>query len=162
MVEPTSPRADGPLPTIAECDTRAKQIELALRVAKESGKTKSVAILFKNREQERLVSSGLPDYATKLHRDMNSWNDGPGIYYGTYHSAKGLEFDLVILPFLDKDNLPDPEHIASHGEEDALTHDGRLLYVAVTRARMDLLLLYTGEPTPLLPAKPSLYGRVSP
>jgi len=32
----------------------------------------------------------------------------------------------------------------------------------VTRARMDLLLLYTGEPTPLLPAKPSLYGRVSP
>jgi superfamily I DNA/RNA helicase len=162
MVEPTSPRADGPLPTIAECDTRAKQIEVALRVAKDSGKTKSVALLFKNREQERLVSSGLPDYATKLHRDMNSWHDGPGIYYGTYHSAKGLEFDLVILPFLEKDNLPDPEHIASHGEEDALTHDGRLLYVAVTRARTDLLLLYTGEPTPLLPAKPSLYGRVSP
>ena len=162
MVEPTSPRADGPLPTIVECDTRTKQIEVALRVAKESGKTKSVAILFKNREQERLVSSGLPDYATKLHRDMNSWNDGPGVYYGTYHSAKGLEFDLVILPFLEKDNLPDPEHIASHGEEDALTRDGRLLYVAVTRARMDLLLLHTGEPTPLLPAKPSLYGRVSP
>jgi len=162
MVEPTSPRADGPLPTIAECDTRAKQIEVALRVAKESGKTKSVALLFKDREQERLISSGLPNYATKLHRDMNSWNDGPGIYYGTYHSAKGLEFDLVILPFLEKENLPDPEHIASHGEEDALTHDGRLLYVAVTRARTDLLLLYTGEPTPLLPAKPSLYGRVSP
>ena len=162
MVEPTSPRADGPLPTIAECDTRTKQIEVALRVAKDSGKTKSVAILFKDREQERLVSSGLPNYATKLHRDMNSWNDGPGIYYGTYHSAKGLEFDLVILPFLEKENLPDPEHVESHGEEDALTHDGRLLYVAVTRARTDLLLLYTGELTPLLPAKPSLYVRVSP
>ena len=162
MVEPTSPRADGPLPTIAECDTRAKQIEVALRVANESGKTKSVALLFKDREQERLISSGLPNYATKLHRDMNSWSDGPGIYYGTFHSAKGLEFDLVILPFLEKENLPDPEHVESHGEEDALTHDGRLLYVAVTRARTDLLLLYTGELTPLLPAKPSLYVRVSP
>jgi superfamily I DNA/RNA helicase len=162
IVEPASPRADGSLPTIAEYDTRAKQIEVAVRVAKDSGKTKSVAILFKNRDQERLVRSGLPAYAKQLHRDMDSWNEGPGIYYGTYHSAKGLEFDLVILPFLEKDNLPDPDYIASHGEEDALIQDGRLLYVAVTRARTDLLLLYTDELTPLLPAEPSLYVRVSP
>ncbi|MFC1895146.1 3'-5' exonuclease, partial [Thermodesulfobacteriota bacterium] len=86
----------------------------------------------------------------------------PGICYGTYHSAKGLEFDLVILPFLEEENLPDPDHIASHGEEDALTHDGRLIYVAVTRAKTDLLLLYSGTLTPLLPAKSSLYGRATP
>ena len=75
---------------------------------------------------------------------------------------RGFEFDLVILPFLEKDNLPDPDYIASHGDEDALIHDGRLLYVAVTRAKTDLLLLYTDELTPLLPVEPSLYVRVSP
>ena len=162
IVEPTSPRADGPLPTLLECDDRKQQIEVAVRVAKDSGRTKSVAVLFKNREQEGFISEKLPGHAKRLHRDMDSWSDGPGIYYGTYHSAKGLEFDLVILPFLEKDNLPDPDHIASHGEEDALTHDGRLIYVAVTRAKTDLLLLYSDTLTPLLPTKSSLYGRATP
>jgi len=89
---------------------------------------------------------------------MNSWNDGPGMYYGTYHSSKGLEFDLVILPFLGNDHLPDADLIVSHGEEDALTHDGRLIYVAVTRAKSELLLLYDGTVTQLLPTNSSLYG----
>jgi superfamily I DNA/RNA helicase len=162
IIEPTSPRADGPLPTLVECDSRQKQIEVAARVAQDSGRTKSVAVLFKNRDQERFISARLPDHAKRLHRDMDSWSDGPGVYYGTYHSAKGLEFDLVILPFLEEENLPDPDHIASHGEDDALTHDGRLIYVAVTRAKTDLLLLYSDTLTPLLPTKSSLYGRATP
>jgi superfamily I DNA/RNA helicase len=35
------------------------------------------------------------------------WQAGPGIRYGTYHSAKGLEFDAVILPFCNHEKLPD-------------------------------------------------------
>ena len=97
-----------------------------------------------------------------MHRDLQVWNDGPGIYHGTYHAAKGLEFDVVILPFLDSDNLPDPDYIDSHGEEDGFTHDGRLLYVAVTRAKTSLILLYTGKLTSLLPVDESLYQRVKP
>jgi superfamily I DNA/RNA helicase len=162
IVEPTSPRADGPLPTVVECSNHEQQIDIALRVATDSAKTKSVAILFKNRAQEHSISSKLPHSAIQLHRNMRLWNDGPGIFYGTYHSAKGLEFDIVILPFLEEGNLPDPDHIACYGEEDALTHDGRLLYVAITRARTDLLLLHTGTITQLLPAEPSLYRRVTP
>ena len=161
IVEPTSPPADGPLPTLVECENREKQVNVAVSVAKDSGTTKSVAVLFKNRQQERLISTKLPGSAKRLHRDMGSWSDGPGIYYGTYHSAKGLEFDLVILPFLEKDNLPDSEFILSHGEEDALTYYGRLIYVAVTRAKGELLLLYTDTVTPLLPRESSLYVRDS-
>ena len=68
----------------------------------------------------------------------------------------------MIVPFLDADNLPDQDYIASHGEEDALTHDGRLLYVAATRAKTNLILLYSGALTPLLPTDESLYQRVKP
>lgn len=161
MVEPTSPRADGPLPTIVKCSDQSKQIELAIKVAKDSSQTNSVALLFKNREQERLVSRLLPRTATRLHRDMKAWQDGPGIFYGAYHSSKGLEFDLVILLFLDSENLPDQEHIACYGEEDALTRDGRLLYVAVTRAKTNLLLFYSGQITTLLPTESSLYKEVT-
>ena len=159
IVAPTFSRADGSLPTLVECDSREKQLTIAARVAKNSGTTKSVAVLFKNRQQERLISEKLPNNAKRLHGKMGQWGEGPGIYYGTFHSAKGLEFDFVILPFLEKDNLPDSEHILSHGEEDALIYDGRLIYVAVTRAKTDLLLLYTGTVTPLLPTESSLYNR---
>jgi len=162
LVEPTSPRADGALPTLAKCKNNDHQVEIALKAAKSASKTQSVAILVKNREQEKLFSSELVNKATRLHRELSSWNDGPGIYHGTYHSAKGLEFDMVILPFLDSENLPDKDHIASHGENEALTHDGRLLYVAVTRAKTNLILLYSNELTQLLPTDGTLYQEVSP
>ena len=161
LVEPTSPRADGPLPTIAKCKDDNQQVDIALNVARNAASTQSVAILIKNRSQEKIFSSRLGREAIRLHRDLQTWKDGPGIFHGTYHSAKGLEFDMVILPFLDADNLPDQERISSQGEEDALTHDGRLLYVALTRAKTNLVLLYKGEITPLLPTDKFLYQEVS-
>lgn len=160
LVEPTSPKADGALPTLIECEDRNQQVETTLKAAKYYCKTQSVAILVKNRAQEKHFSSALGAVATQLHRDIEGWNDNPRIYHGTYHAAKGLEFDVVIIPFLDADNLPDQDYIASHGEEDGLTRDGRLLYVAVTRAKTNLILLYTGEHTSLLPVDESLYQRL--
>lgn len=160
-VTPKFPRADGPLPTLAKCADRDQQLKIALRLARAESKTRSVAILFKNRAQERLLHPHLPTSAVKLHRNMRTWREGAGISYGTYHSSKGLEFEVVILPFLDADNIPDSGHIASYGEEDALTHDGALLYVAVTRARTELLLLHSNTVTPLLPVDETLYQKVS-
>jgi len=157
LVEPTSPRADGALPTLAKCADETQQVELAVKAARNVSKTQSVALLVKNREQEKVFRAKLGSDATRLHRDLTRWNDGPGIYHGTYHSAKGLEFDMVILPFLDSENLPDKDYIASHGEDDALTHDGRLLYVAVTRAKANLVLIYSDVLTPLLPVDKALY-----
>lgn len=157
MVEPISPPADGPLPTIVRCKDHQDQLNVAVNVAKGSAKTKRVAILFKDRDLEKQLANKLPSSAIRLHRDMGSWQENPGIYYGTYHSSKGLEFDVVILPLLDSTNLPDQEHISIYGEEDALTHDGRLLYVAVTRAKTELLILHSSIITPLLPEDPGLY-----
>lgn len=161
LVESTSPRANGVLPTLVNCTDKVQQIKTTLRHAKEAGKTLRVAILVKDRAQEEIFSSVLGANAKRLHRDLHVWNDVPGIYHGTYHAAKGLEFDVVILPFLDADNLPDPDYIASHENEDGLTHEGRLLYVAVTRAKTELILLYTNELTSLLPVNESLYQRIN-
>lgn len=160
LVEPTSPRADGPLPTLAKCKDKQQQIDVAIKAARSTASTQSVAILVKNREQEKYFSSRLGSGAIRLHRDLQTWHDGPGIFHGTYHSSKGLEFDMVILPFLDAENLPDQEHLSSHGEEEALTHYGRLIYVALTRAKTNLVLLFTDDITPLLPSDKSFYQEV--
>jgi superfamily I DNA/RNA helicase len=157
MVEPSTPGSAGDLPTLVRCSDKDKEIDLAVRLATANASTQSVGVLFKNRDQENLLKNRIPSNSIRLHRDMTTWQAGPGIRYGTYHSAKGLEFDMVILPFLSQDNLPDNENVEMLGRNDALAHDGRLLYVAVTRAKTRLVLTYSGDISELLPHDLSLY-----
>lgn len=56
----------------------------------------------------------------------------------TYHGAKGLEFDRVILPEL-------VEGIVPHKKTTDVEEERRLFYVALTRARQEVLLLYTED-----------------
>lgn len=64
----------------------------------------------------------------------------------TYHASKGLEFDRVYLPDLEYGRVP-------HGRmllKEELEEERRMFYVALTRAKESLLLLYdksrTGSP----------------
>ncbi|MCL6449368.1 MAG: AAA family ATPase [Armatimonadetes bacterium] len=161
LVEPVTPTADGPLPTLVHCSSKEAEIELAINQAIQMAKTQSVAILTRDRAAEKTIKSRLPRTAIRLHRDMTTWQAGPGIRYGTYHSAKGLEFDAVILPFCDRETLPDPKEIEAFGWDEATRQDGKLLYVGVTRAKTRLIITYSGEPTNLLPDDANLYERVS-
>ena len=88
---------------------------------------------------------------------MGRWPVGPGLFYGTYHAAKGLEFDTVFLPLLCSGNWPLADDIQSFGSEEATERNSRLLYVGLTRARSTLVLTFSGELTPLLPRVRSLY-----
>lgn len=157
LVAPVAPTAAGPLPTVVKCTSREDQVRLLVEQARQRSRTQSVAVLVRTRADEDLFSARLPKGAIRLHRDMTTWRAGPGIYYGTYHAAKGLEFDAVILPFLSDDRLPDPDTVDTFGTDEARVQDGRLLYVGVTRARTWLILTYTGTITDLLPFDPALY-----
>ena len=58
----------------------------------------------------------------------------------TLHSAKGLEFDVVVMIGLEDGRLP---HFASRTAA-KLSEDRRLFYVGLTRAREELHLVYSG------------------
>ncbi|NMG18973.1 3'-5' exonuclease [Brasilonema bromeliae] len=160
LVEPVSPPADGLLPTIVEFSSPDQEILFVVHQAITLARTQNVAILFRDRQDEKLIGQYLPKGTIRLHREMTTWQAGAGIRYGTYHSAKGLEFDAVILPFCNNKKLPDPEAVEAFGEADASAQDGRLLYVGVTRAKTRLIMTYCGEVTSLLPSDTSLYERV--
>jgi len=157
LVEPKAPTADGPLPALVRQSSEAKERELVVSEGKNRAQTGSVAILLRTRRQESELKQHLPEGATRLHRDLGVWPSGPGLFYGTYHASKGLEFDTVLLPFLSEGNWPHPRDIKVLGRREAEIRDSRLLYVGITRARTDLVLTHSGQPTALLPPNPKLY-----
>lgn len=85
----------------------------------------------------------------------------PGIKIVTCFSAKGLEFDVVIIPMLDADKYPQLssdfapyQTIDAEILEDKMNKERNLLYVAITRAR-EKLFMFAGDgsirkPSPLL------------
>lgn len=157
LVEPTAPTADGPLPALVRRSSEAEERELVVSEGKNRAQTGTVAILLRTRRQESELKQHLPKGATRLHRDLSVWPNGPGLFYGTYHASKGLEFDTVLLPFLSDRNWPHPRDIKVLGRKEAEIRDSRLLYVGITRARTDLISTYSGKPTALLPPKKKLY-----
>ena len=157
LVEPTAPAADGPPPVLARQPSESEERQLLVSRATDLARTGTVAILFRTRSQEATVQPNLPREATRLHRNLRAWPTGPGLFYGTYHAAKGLEFDTVFMPFLSSEHWPHPPDVEVLGREESVIRDSRLLYVGITRAKSTLVLTYTGRPTALLPTTSGLY-----
>ena len=157
LIEPTAPVADGPSPALVRLGSESEEREFAVSRATELAQTGTVAILFRTRDQERTFRQYLPSEATRLHRELKQWPSGPRLFYGTYHAAKGLEFDTVFLPFLSDKCWPHPSDVKLLGEQEAAVRNSRLLYVGITRARSTLVLTYSGRRTSLLPATEGLY-----
>lgn len=73
-----------------------------------------------------------------------SSEDGPvGIQLLTIHAAKGLEYDIVFVPGCEEGLLP---HAAAH-EDAAIEEERRIFYVAITRAKKEVMLTFAAERT---------------
>jgi DNA helicase II / ATP-dependent DNA helicase PcrA len=71
--------------------------------------------------------------------EMQTQPDGmEGVFLGTIHAAKGLEWPVVFLPGLDEGILP---HARSLLDKKRLEEEHRLFYVALTRAMRKVVLL---------------------
>lgn len=155
MVEPTSPKAEGAPPAVIKYSDELKEIQSHIERAKRESLTQTVGILVRDRETVDYIAALLKTSRVGvqiLHGDMNGYDLKPGISIGTYHSAKGLEFDIIFLPYFNKERLPDPKRVvALEDENEAMAEEIKLVYVAVTRARRGLIISYTGELTALMP-----------
>ncbi|MBC9030783.1 UvrD-helicase domain-containing protein [Sphingomonas sp. JC676] len=161
LVSPRQPTAAGPKPTLICFQDEDAETDFVVRRAAALGQGRSVAVLARTKELATRIASRLPGPVQRLTRDLGAWSSNPGVSTGTLHSGKGLEFDAVIMPFLSDARFPNPIAVEADGLEEASAGDGRLLYVGVTRARSELILTHTGEPTRLLPPEPSLYTKVT-
>ena len=96
--------------------------------------------------------------ATEIDKDTPGYAHIKTVYLTTFHSAKGLEFDNVFIPFLSNDKLPDPETVANAvSEADAYSNEIKLLYVAATRSKYGLYMTHSGTLSPLFPESADSY-----
>jgi len=80
--------------------------------------------------------TGFLDHVS-LTSDIDSWNEEGGVALMTLHSAKGLEFDVVVVAGLEQGILP---HFNASRSADDVEEERRLLYVGMTRAKKRLVL----------------------
>ena len=72
-------------------------------------------------------------------------NDGDPIVISTIHSAKGLEWDYVVMPSLCDRYFPNPkinDEVDVDKKKEHLNSSLKLMFVAVTRAKKHLLITY--------------------
>lgn len=96
----------------------------------------SIAVICKNNQEAESVYSQLPIGKIRLVKASDD-NLQKGVVIVPAYLAKGLEFDVVLVYGVNKENYS--------------THfDRKLLYVACTRALHRLVLYYCGEPSPFI------------
>ncbi|HIA38395.1 MAG TPA: hypothetical protein EYN86_02630 [Planctomycetes bacterium] len=89
--------------------------------------------------------------------DTNRWDtEAEKVSLMTIHSAKGLEFDKVAVVGNEEGLFP---HARSFEDPKGLEEERRLFYVALTRARKEIMLTHakvryrTGAPGPTSPSR---------
>lgn len=160
-VDSIVPIAEGSKPIVMKVKNIEEEIDFVANLVSGSDSSRTVAVLLKTREDVRIIEDTFTSKGIKyttLKKDMNKWNGNDSIYIGTYHSAKGLEFDIVILPFMSDKFMPTEEEIEKYGsKDDALSEEVKLIYVSVTRAKAGVIITYFEELTELLPTDENLY-----
>jgi DNA helicase II / ATP-dependent DNA helicase PcrA len=95
---------------------------------------------------EEMVGTGA-DFRAELERRFGDGGEARrGVHLLTYHGAKGLEFELVLLPRLEEKELP--AKLARTALE--LQEERRLFYVGMTRAKRGLSITWVGKPSRFL------------
>jgi superfamily I DNA/RNA helicase len=149
----------GPAPRVIAADSLTDEYDKVAEVVQrwiDSGTSPSaIGLLVPTRKEAEALPRALGDREITVafvDRDSAGPPNTPQVM--TMHRSKGMEFAKVVLVGVGAKNLPRHYQIESVPEgdrADALQRERSLLYVAATRARDELVVVYAGDPSELLP-----------
>ena len=110
----------------------------------------SGAVEYMNRAENEATLEGFLE-ENALVADIDAYDESAdAVVLMTVHSAKGLEFPVTILPGMEEGIFPSAQALMEPAE---IEEERRLAYVAITRAKQELYILYS--------ARRLLYGRTA-
>lgn len=152
---------EGNLPEVIKFNDKFDEIKYVINKVSECKSNESVAIILRTgayiKEFTDMLENDGISY-TKIDRATTNFKDLKGIFIGTYHACKGLEFDNVILPYCtDEDIIEEKRKLALDSERDVDIEISKLIYVGITRARKNLTITYTNKIVSVFPKNKGLY-----
>jgi len=149
----------GPPPRVVEAQTSSDATAKSAAVVRgwldEGVAPETVGVLVRTEQSGQQVVRGLEEHGIGA-RFVSDKTVPPGRpVVMTMHRAKGMEFSRVLIFGADAETLPAPFLLAGLSDvdrEDAQRRDKSLLYVASSRARDELVVVWWGKPSELLPA----------
>ena len=163
IIPPARYIAEGPKPILIHFQSKSEEKKWLISQIRSTMSTSSNLIVCRDRATVKLLCSSLKINnipSTIITRDRADLSSKTGVYLSTFHSAKGLEFDNVYIPYLTDGVFPDPNTVANAPDEkSALANELKLLYVAVTRSKFGLFMSYHGKLSSLFPAPSTTYDQ---
>ncbi|MDP3385791.1 MAG: 3'-5' exonuclease [Eubacteriales bacterium] len=168
--KPVIPERKGNVPSVIQCKDAAAEQDATIEIIKKFliDDKNVIGILYRSYSEFILINrwiraAGLTCQEIKKN---TAWSlSTPGIKLCTLHSAKGLEFDTVIIPRFEGNVFPLASVVKGADEEqliDIRAQERSLLYVGMTRARFELFLIYSGpHPIFLDNFEPEYYNYIS-
>jgi superfamily I DNA/RNA helicase len=127
-----------------------------------SYQTHDVAVFARDPKRVDPVAALLEAQGIPTHRLSRQSPPDGHVRIGSMQRAKGLEFKAVFVIGVSGDAVPAPamvDHLFEPAARDeALERERQMLYVAMTRARDELTVTWTGEPSPFLPSSATEAG----
>lgn len=125
-------------------------------LASEGFEDHEIAVFARTKKELKAVLEPALDLAGRSARKIGDErrSAGGGVWFGTLHAAKGLEFRAVAVVGCNADVLPHPNALAAADDDEgravAQARERQLFYVGCTRARDVLRVTCSGEASPFV------------
>ena len=153
------PIREGPKPSLLRCSSREDQITNAAKFIKASVDSlnlqlDAVAVLVRTNKTAETIAEGLTKMgiSAEIAKGDSLDLDSRKVKVMTIHSAKGLEFPIVVIARVDRDQLPLMLNVRDPEEREArLGEERRLFSVGMSRAMRRLAVTFDSHwPSPFI------------
>jgi superfamily I DNA/RNA helicase len=148
----------GPVPRLARANSLADAFDRATKVVADwltaDVQPEAVGVLVRTEQTGQQVVRGMEERGINVRFVSDKSVPAGKPVVMTMHRAKGMEFSRVLIFGADSSAMPAPflmQGLTDVDREDALRREKSLLYVASSRARDELVIVWAGEPSDLLP-----------
>lgn len=149
----------GPVPQVINASSASEELDRMAEIVGDwvagDRPLESVGVLVRTNKELKRVAGALDERGVPARQVTGSTGAAKGqVQVMTMARAKGMEFECVLIAGVGADDMPAAwllKDLDDADKDDFVQRERSLLYVSATRARDELAIVWSGEPSPILP-----------